>query len=62
MYQKPMPDECIYRHLQMLINYLDYSAEYDRVEKRKHAKERMRDLLKHVANSRAMITLMDYCE
>ncbi len=62
VYQKPVPNESVYKHLRMLVNYLREQADYDPVEDRKEAFSMVADRLNKVAEGTACRKLQDYGE
>ena len=61
-YQKPLPNESIYKHLMMLSQFCASAAERDKVETRSKAFLDTAVKLRKLAGSRAVKKLMDYSE
>lgn len=61
-YQKPLPNESVYKHLRMLVNYLREQADHDFLDVRREAFSMVADRLSKVAEGAACRKLQDYGE
>ena len=61
-YQKPLPDESIYKHLHMLHNYLTEQAANEFMDVRKAAFMKAAEQIARVAEGRAVRQLQEFGE
>lgn len=61
-YQKPLPNESLYKHLQMLANYCQEQGETDIHERRGNAFKKIAKGLSRLASSDAMRLLQEFGE
>jgi hypothetical protein len=62
VYQKPLPNESLYKHIQMLHNYCQEQGETDIHQRRGEAFKKVAKMLSRIGSSDAMRLLQEFGE